>query len=251
MHSAPSTHIAAVKYIHDAEAIFQPGVNIALIEREYPRIVKLEFDQLNKKLRGEYRGFITRTNTMGPLAEFIQPFCESRITAQIVLNEVVSVIHEFMDLTAQIGVQIVFGQINSDHCRLFHSDKNHLRLLCTYTGNGTQWLKNADVNRNGLGLGNNLGHKEGHPVQQLKPYDIAILKGDSYPKNDDNGLVHRSPPMLMGDEPRIFLALDSIGRAVPIETENNFRWKIAEPGTEGLFCREVRARYEKSLKSLI
>lgn len=243
-------HVAQAKNVRDAEAIFHAGVDIALIKRDYPRIVKLEFETLNRKLRGEYRGFITRTNTMGPLAEFVQPFCESRITAQIVLGEIVGVIHDFMDLTGQMAVQIVLGQITGDHCRLFHCDKNHLRLLCTYTGKGTEWLRNEDVHRDGLGTGTNAGHIDGRPIQQLRPYDIAIIKGDSYPENEGSGLVHRSPPMLAGDEPRIFLALDSIGRKVSVETKNHDRWKLVEPGAEGIFCREVRARYEKSLKSL-
>lgn len=246
-------HVVRAQSVREAKGLFQSGVNVALIEREYPRILREEFQLLNRTLRGEYRGTVTRLHELTDLSQFLEPFCSSRATAQIVLAEIKAIVHDFMELSGQTTLQMIFGQITTDHCRLFHDDKNHLRLVCTFTGKGTEWLMNEDVHRAGLGTGTNAGHIEGRPIQRLRPYDIAIMKGDLYPGNAGNGLVHRSPPMgtTPEDEARIFLALDSLGREVSSKNEKRFRWQIAEPSAEGIFCREVRARYEKSLKSLM
>lgn len=230
---SPFTHTTHARSVRDALAIHTAGINVALIEREYSPVVRAEFERLNQRLSGEFRGTLTRTNTMSSLAGFLAPFCESRMAAQIILNELAAVIHDFMDLSRQLSVQIMFGQITSDHCHLFHDDKNQLRLVCSYTGKGTEWLKNEDVNRGGLGTGTNAGHIEGRPIQRLRPYDIAIMKGDLYTGNEGNGLVHRSPPLLDNDAARIFLALDATVRPA------DFLWKVTHPGSPQLFCRQV------------
>lgn len=226
-------HVIRAKSVRAATGIFQPGVNLALVEREYPRILREEFQLLNRTLHGEYRGAVTRLHTMGELSRFLEPFCSSRATLQIVLAEIAATVHDFMDLTGQMTLQMIFGQITNDHCRLFHDDKNHLRLVCTFAGKGTEWLLDEDVNRAGLGTGTNAGYIEGRPIQRLRPYDIAIMKGDLYTGNEGNGLVHRSPPLLEGDTPRIFLALDATVRPV------DFLWKVTQPGSPQLFCRQV------------
>ncbi len=251
------THITKAARVLDAQGIFDTGVNIALIQRDYPTIIKSEFEDLNQRLKGEFRGTLSRAQTMGPLAAFILEFCRSRTTARIILNELTTTVHDFMELTGSLSLTAIFGQITSDHCRLFHDDKNQLRLVVTYTGKGTEWLKNEDVHRSGLGTGTNAGYIDGRPIQRLRPYDIAIMKGGMYRGNEGNGVVHRSPPFLKEDTPRIFLALD----AEPVYRHDlhwrklNFpakktgigKWRVSS-SEESLFCREVRARFERSMR---
>lgn len=265
--------VVLAERIIDCAAIFEPGHNIAIVDRNYTPTLRAEFEHLNESLRGDLRGPITRTRVMGALDAFLAPFCDSPITLRIVCNELTSVIHDFMTLTEQLTLQITFGQITTDHCRLFHADHNHLRLLCTYAGRGTEWLKNEDVHRGGLGTGTNAGYIEGRPIQRLSTYQIAIIKGDLFPGNEGCGLVHRSPPMDPKFEerlitqvgsgspatPRIFLALDAV---VSNETRMRWRkldfpaeirprklWRAAE-AAEGIFLRTVRARFARILRDL-
>lgn len=95
----------------------------------------------------------------------------------------------------------------TDDCRRFHVDRVNLRLLCTYRGPGTEWLRDEQVDRvaqaackpnESLILG-------GEP-NRLEPGWVAIMKGD--PKNEGHGLVHRSPPIEGTGHIRVLFCLD-------------------------------------------
>jgi hypothetical protein len=177
-----------------------------------------------------------------------------------------------LSLSNERRIQLVFGHIQSDHCRLFHADHNQLRLVCTFFGKGTEFLLNEDVNRTGLGTGTNAGHIPGSPIQSLGTYDIGIMKGELFPGNRGNGLVHRSPPLFPGDTSRLFLAIDVVASASHRPTARPLRdsaasyakklqikkqlfprkkWLWRQRDTnEGLFCQQVKAHYEQSLKAV-
>ncbi|MDO6748173.1 DUF1826 domain-containing protein [Gilvimarinus sp. 1_MG-2023] len=101
-------------------------------------------------------------------------------------------------------------------CPRFHVDKLGCRLITTYQGKATQWIDNASLNRTKLGRG-----AQGKPddstglfpsaevIETMHSGDIAILKGELWPGNQGNGIVHRSPP-LQGDERRLFLTMDAM-----------------------------------------
>lgn len=104
------------------------------------------------------------------------------------------------------AVQLSF--IDSDMCRLFHADHVELRLLCTYLGKGTEWLRDEDANRAGLGKGCNDRIIAGE-IQHLDTFDVGLLKGSRYPGNEDRGVVHRSPPIVGSTTPwRVMLKID-------------------------------------------
>src|SRR5262249_44708254 len=91
----------------------------------------------------------------------------------------------------------------SNLCERFHTDWVGLRLICSYAGPGTEWLTNGDVNRERLGPGcGGLPDEESgliHPgaaIQRLDRYAIALMKGEKWPDNRGNGLVHRSPRII-------------------------------------------------------
>ncbi len=95
-------------------------------------------------------------------------------------------------------------------CPLFHEDNIQIRLITTLSGVGTQWLADKDVLRKNLAKGGNKSIiKEGAVLRQLKPMQIAIMKGK---KNGTSlGLVHRSPPINPCDKnPRLIVRFDLI-----------------------------------------
>jgi hypothetical protein len=99
---------------------------------------------------------------------------------------------------------------DSDDCRRFHVDRTHLRLLCTYRGPGTEWLTDAQVDRvaQSSGAPNDDIIRFGKP-SQFEPFWVGILKGDAYPGNAGQGLVHRSPPIAGTGKTRVLFCLDS------------------------------------------
>lgn len=101
-------------------------------------------------------------------------------------------------------------------CPRFHVDKLYCRLLTTYGGMGTEWLSEDNLDRSRLGRGNmglpdiesGIYFKE-NCINQLNSSDVAMFKGESWPRNGGKGIVHRSPTV-SSDNPRLLLSLDIV-----------------------------------------
>ena len=86
-------------------------------------------------------------------------------------------------------------------CPRFHVDNVPLRLLTTYAGPGSEWLREQKSRRGEL-------HTAQVPVdniQKLHVGEVAVLKGEKWQGNEGAGLVHRSPS---GQQGRLLLSLD-------------------------------------------
>ncbi|WLH12743.1 DUF1826 domain-containing protein [Pseudomonas hefeiensis] len=91
-------------------------------------------------------------------------------------------------------------------CPRFHVDHVPVRLITTYAGVGSQWLKEGAMDRR------RLAQPEAEPgdpraVQQLACGDVALLKGEKWHGNEGMGLIHRSPQLTPGQR-RLILTLD-------------------------------------------
>jgi hypothetical protein len=94
-------------------------------------------------------------------------------------------------------------------CPNFHTDKISGRLICTYHGQGTEWLLNeelSDINSSYQVVAQNQLDKQ-HSIMRAQQGDVLLLKGDAWPDNEGKGAVHRSPPNLC-QEKRLLLTLD-------------------------------------------
>ncbi|WP_242207891.1 MULTISPECIES: DUF1826 domain-containing protein [unclassified Pseudomonas] len=92
-------------------------------------------------------------------------------------------------------------------CPRFHVDHVPVRLITTYAGVGSQWLKEGVMDRQQLGQAN------AEPqvlIQQLSSGDVALLKGEKWHGNEGFGLIHRSPQPPTGER-RLILTLDWLG----------------------------------------
>ena len=91
-------------------------------------------------------------------------------------------------------------------CPRFHVDHVPVRLITTYGGIGSQWLKEGAMDREQLGQANAEPNDMAN-IQQLRSGDVALLKGEKWHGNEGFGLIHRSPP-LQADQRRLILTLD-------------------------------------------
>lgn len=112
----------------------------------------------------------------------------------------------------EVGLRL--NVLSSAMCPRFHVDKIPCRLVSTYAGSGSEWLHEAHVIRDQLGLGghvadHNSGLHEKGRVNQLKAGDVALMKGDEWPTSLGRGVVHRSPSASF-ESKRLFLSLDMI-----------------------------------------
>ncbi|CAH0127618.1 DUF1826 domain-containing protein [Pseudomonas brassicacearum] len=91
-------------------------------------------------------------------------------------------------------------------CPRFHVDHVPVRLLTTYAGVGSQWLKEGVMDRR------RLAEPEAEPgdprvIQQFRCGDVGLLKGEKWHGNEGLGLIHRSPEPAPGER-RLILTLD-------------------------------------------
>ncbi|RBL69474.1 DUF1826 domain-containing protein [Pseudomonas sp. MWU16-30322] len=94
-------------------------------------------------------------------------------------------------------------------CPRFHVDHVPVRLITTFAGIGSQWLKEGVMDREQLGQAN--AEPQGmSQIQQLKRGDVALLKGEKWLGNEGFGLIHRSPQPAPGER-RLLLTLDWLG----------------------------------------
>ncbi|MCU1775367.1 DUF1826 domain-containing protein [Pseudomonas sp. 13B_3.2_Bac1] len=94
-------------------------------------------------------------------------------------------------------------------CPRFHVDYVPVRLITTFAGIGSQWLKEGVMDREQLGQAN--AEPQGmSQIQQLKRGDVALLKGEKWLGNEGFGLIHRSPQPAAGER-RLLLTLDWLG----------------------------------------
>jgi hypothetical protein len=94
-------------------------------------------------------------------------------------------------------------------CPRFHVDHVPVRLITTYAGIGSEWLREGEMDRQQLGKP--LAEpQEKSRIQQLVSGEVALLKGEKWHGNEGFGLIHRSPQPAPGER-RLMLTLDWLG----------------------------------------
>ena len=126
-------------------------------------------------------------------------------------EDLVLVAKDFMRISGAQEIGIKLESLTTDACALFHTDQVQMRLITTFFGSATEWLRNEDANRGGLFKQNNsLVHKAGRPIQRMETGDVAIMKGDRCPGFEGGGLIHRSPSIQSANGWRLILRMDKL-----------------------------------------
>lgn len=104
------------------------------------------------------------------------------------------------------GVNVRFSRVRHQQCRLFHADYLTARLFCTLEGRGTEYIRDADVDRTYLGKGcNERVVRNPARVIRASAGDVLIMAGEKLCPG--GGLVHRSPPIKAGQS-RLYVSCD-------------------------------------------
>ena len=87
--------------------------------------------------------------------------------------------------------------VTSNACRIFHVDAMKARLICTYRGTGTQY-------------GNSLNGGDPKQIFTVPTGSPMILRGSHWERQNNQGLLHRSPPIEGSGETRFVVVIDPI-----------------------------------------
>jgi len=186
------------------ENIHAPGVNIAIFNRETnsltDEVQKLVEEGITFKASGDI------DTILGNLKETVATEKYPHL-----IQDIKELLQLFKEVTTANSFRFLLATINTNMCRRFHTDANDVRMLCTYSGQGTLWLSEDNVNREALQTagGNESIVRDETRIQQAATGAVVLLKGAIYPQENVQAIVHRSPTIAESGEKRLLLRVDT------------------------------------------
>ncbi|MHC8356655.1 DUF1826 domain-containing protein [Pseudomonas sp. LB3P81] len=188
--------------------ILDDGVNLAIWQRQLPAPIAdfgsllLSLNEpLAESLSLEIANEDTEPNLRGWASGFSDLEGYEGFTA-----DVSWLVSAFACLLGAKRIGVRLRVLEKAMCPRFHVDHVPVRLITTYAGVGSQWLKEGVMDRR------QLSQPEAEPtdnslIQQIGSGAVALLKGEKWHGNEGFGLIHRSPQLAPGER-RLILTLD-------------------------------------------
>ncbi|MBO6555312.1 MAG: DUF1826 domain-containing protein [Pseudomonadales bacterium] len=191
--------------------IVDPGVNLCVWQRDPSVEIRDEIAGLQPKQLRDVRCQTSTHNFDNDIRAVLHDGGLDASGFPHFLADLSRVAAPFFAVTEGREVKFRLLTTDQDDCRRFHVDYRYLRLLCTYQGPGTEWLTDAQADRDAYenGGSNEEIIRFGEP-SRLEQFWVGILKDDAYPNNQGKGLVHRSPPVSGSGQTRVVFCLDAM-----------------------------------------
>lgn len=210
----PATSVSRVDQVADLAAIFEESLNVCVLRRDTALAVE-RF--VRSVLCAADRERTLRIGSEQIDAEALLEGQAEHPDAPAFVEDVRFLAQVYEDLTGaeELGLRLVSS--HQPLCPRFHVDRVGVRLICTYSGPGTEFLCQKDADRRWL------GHRaDGRPdeasgllrtpdaVQRMQPFDLGLLKGEAWPGNQGRGAVHRSPSVASSATRRVFVTIEGL-----------------------------------------
>ncbi len=197
----------------DLSNIYQPDINICLVERNVDSALEAFVNRL----------LLTKSEVS--LVESIEPATFDFLNLipraghlpgyRMFCLDVARLAIMFSDLFDLKRVGLRLRTMDHPMCPRFHVDSVTCRLVCTYGCVGTEWLESAYVDRSKLGKRSAgfTDEQSGLILDQdalciMPAYAVGLLKGSAWEGNEQHGAVHRSPQVSQELPRRLLLTLD-------------------------------------------
>lgn len=189
--------------------IYQPMVNLVCWQRRLADQVARDCQLLLGRAGVSLRSVLHADEVGEQLSTSLRMPPDSAL-----LQDVQQLVMMFADLFDLKQVGLRFELVDKTMCPRFHTDRLTCRLVTTYSGEGTEWLEESNVDRNKLGP-SGVGIPDQHSgvvidpakIQRATAGEVLLLKGYGWPNSPVPGIVHRSPPA-HGTSKRLLLTLD-------------------------------------------
>ena len=215
---APRPHFLASDQPAVLRRIREPGVNLCLWTRAAdPRAAVAVRALLSARdpLALDLAAPTPARLAAGLLEVIRRPSATGRAGARHLAEDIVALAAHFSAVAETRHPRVRLTRVEDDCCALFHADTLRVRMLCTYAGDGTQWLENDNVRRDQLGSqGRTLDEAtraivvDLAAIRTIPAWHVAALKGRAWPGEEDNAIVHRSAPVAERSAHRLVLCLD-------------------------------------------
>jgi len=193
--------------------IYEPEVNLAVWQRGTQSAVNAHCKNILEGSQPVVLRAIIAADTMHDEPERVLPLGIARGPLGADIARLVDMFACLFELE-KVGIRLM--TLNNAMCPRFHVDRVYCRLLTTYGGPGTQWLRDTRLGRPWRDMlaaaeqGDKDAQEElGTCTESVDCQDVALLKGEAWPDNAGYGLVHRSPQVEPGRK-RLLLTLDIV-----------------------------------------
>ena len=211
---APSLKLRPIIYQVQGETpqaltrILDDGVNLAVWQRQLPAHIA-DFGRLllslNEPLAESLVLELPRDDTEPNLHGLASGFSDLE-GYEGFIADVSWLVSAFACLMGAKRVGLRLRVLDKAMCPRFHVDHVPVRLITTYCGIGSQWLKEGAMDRRQLGNAE-AEPRDGPLIEQIASGEVALLKGEKWHGNEGFGLIHRSPQLASGER-RLILTLD-------------------------------------------
>ena len=184
--------------------IHEEQINIAIYERDVNQLAdeinKILYNDLNFKATGNIDSIIKELNKIHNVDDY-----------KLIIDDIIFLLNKFKEISEVKSFKLLLAIVDNDMCRRFHTDLNYIRMLCTYSGPGTLWLSENNLNREALDYleSNNSIVINNDLINQVSTGSVAILKGGLYPRKGTKAVVHRSPNIEESQQKRLLLRIDT------------------------------------------
>ncbi len=208
----PQPYAYITSELEELIRIFHPFIQIVICQRDTDNVVDRYIQQglENNLFRN---GFLTVIHSDEGLAPDFLPPLPGR---EAMVEDVRFIAELYSDLMGCNEIALRLEVLDKAMCPRFHVDRTGIRLVCTYHGQGTEWINDEWVDRDKLEL-SSLGFAdrvsglfdERTRVEATAPFDITLLKGSLWQGNSQRGAIHRSPAVAAGQS-RVLLVMDAV-----------------------------------------
>lgn len=201
----------------DLHGIHDGGINLAIWRRPQDRALTQAATALAQK-GDDWRCALAgvEAETLLDSAASLQDLLPRRLrvahpaACRLLLTDVWRLVRLHHEVTKDPRLDLSLARLTVPQCPRFHTDHVGVRLIHTFCGAGTEWLRNEDVDRRALAS----QHRTDAPpvrnprfrIQRVEAQSVALLRGSAAPGNSKNGIVHRSPDPM--GQPRLMLVVD-------------------------------------------
>ena len=181
----------------------KPDVELVIWQRSLSKDLHSWIKQAITSAFPEFRLLISPRDTQLAL-ELAFDECGLRAGAVrgLFIRDICDLVEVFAETTFSDLVDVRLERIHGDACWKFHRDSVRARLLTTYLGPTTEWVRETYADE---ALGKQKYFKG--PLERLGLNDVAMFSGSSA-GHKYGGVVHRSPPIAGTGEVRLLLCLN-------------------------------------------
>ncbi len=186
--------------------ILEDGVNLSVWQRQLPLHIA-EFGALLVALNEPLADAMVielNNEESAPHLQGLASCCRDLEGYEGFIADVSWLVSAFACLLGAKRIGVRLRLLDKAMCPRFHVDHVPVRLITTYAGVGSQWLREGVMDRRKLSQAD---AEPSERIEQIQCGEVALLKGTKWHGNEGHGLIHRSPA-LKADERRLILTLD-------------------------------------------